>query len=116
VVGRVKRPGLVTLPAGARVADALRAAGGPATGADVAAVNLARPLVDGEQIVVPRQGQRLPAAAVPSGGAAATAAVDLNTATAAELDALPGVGPVLAGRILAWRAAPRPVQHRRRAG
>jgi len=119
VVGRVHRPGVRRLPAGSRVADAIRAAGGAAPGAVPARLNLARRLVDGEQVAVP--GPRDPVAPVAegpggAGGAGGTggasgaggpgapdAVVDLNAATQAQLDALPGVGPVLAGRILAWR-------------
>ncbi|WP_264072742.1 ComEA family DNA-binding protein, partial [Mycobacterium palustre] len=119
--------GLVTLPPGARVADALQAAGGPVNGADTIGLNMARPLGDGEQIVVglaPISGQ--PAAlgsSVASGSAPASKppgpagptsgsvkpkpgeAVDLNTATVEQLDALPGVGPVTAAAIVAWRQA-----------
>jgi len=108
VVGQVRRPGLVRLPAGSRVADAVAAAGGAARGADMMRVNLARLLVDGEQVVLPRPGEALPAP--PAGGGAAGAAgvpagpLDLNAASETDLDALPGVGPVLAGRIVAWRA------------
>jgi competence protein ComEA len=112
VVGQVHTPGVVELPAGSRVADALRAAGGATDGADLSAVNLARVLVDGEQVVVPAPGEA-PAAAAGSGrgsvpgGAPGTAGgpavVDLNAAGLAELDALPGIGPVLAQRILDWR-------------
>jgi competence protein ComEA len=113
VEGRVRRPGLQRLPAGARVADAVTAAGGTTAGALVASLNLARVLADGEQILVPGPGDPVatpggaPAlggggtASVPSGAAAP---VDLNAATQDGLDALPGVGPVLAGRIMAWRA------------
>lgn len=110
VVGQVKRPGVVELAAGSRVHQAVAAAGGALRGADLTQVNMARLVVDGEQVVVPRVGQVAPPAAVPGGpaptsGAAPTGApVDLNTATASELDALPGVGPVLAQRILDWRA------------
>jgi competence protein ComEA len=112
VVGRVRRPGLVRLAAGSRVADAIRAAGGTAPGARVDAVNLARKVVDGEQIRVPARGEPLAAAAGVGAGAAGTAApgvpagpVDLNSATPEQLDTLPGVGEVTAGRIVAYRAA-----------
>jgi competence protein ComEA len=107
VTGRVRRPGVVTVPAGARVIDALRAAGGPLPGADLALLNLARKLTDGELVVVGMPGGGEPAA--PAGGAggapggAGSQVIDLNTATLAQLDTLPGVGPVLAQRILDWR-------------
>lgn len=111
VVGQVLQPGLVRLRPGARVADAITAAGGARTGADLTALNLARPVVDGEQVHVPKPGEApsRPPSAPPSpagvggGGAGAPVVVDLNTADAAALDALPGVGPVLAQRILDWR-------------
>jgi competence protein ComEA len=112
VVGQVAAPGLVRVAAGSRVADALDAAGGATAEADLSTVNLARELVDGEQVVVLRPGEALPPAAGAAGvgapGAAGGPAVaarplDLNTADAAALDALPGIGEVLAGRILAWR-------------
>jgi competence protein ComEA len=105
VAGRVRHPGLVRLAAGSRVLDAVRAAGGTAPGADLDAVNLARKLVDGEQIRIPARGE--PAPAAPSGAPGATAAagpLDLNTATAEQLDTLPGVGEVTAGRIVAYRS------------
>lgn len=110
VSGRVARPGLIELPDGSRVADALEAAGGALPGTDLSALNLARRVVDGEQIAVgvppapdaagtpAASGTAEEAGAVPSGGP-----VDLNTATEAQLDALPGVGPVTAQRILEWR-------------
>ena len=113
VVGAVHHPGLVRLPAGSRVVDAVRAAGGTTASARPASVNLARLLVDGEQLVVQRRGSAPlvaapgPAGAVGSAGAtpAPSAPVDLNSATLEALDALPGIGPVLAQRILDWRTA-----------
>jgi competence protein ComEA len=102
VVGQVARPGLVTLSEGARVADALRQVGGPVPGVDVSALNLARRLADGEQIYVgipPPPGVE-PA---PAGASAVPDKVDLNSATLADLDTLPGVGPVTAQRIVDWR-------------
>lgn len=109
VVGQVRRPGVVRLPPGARVLDAVRAAGGPTTRADLARLNLARVLLDGEQVQVPRPGEQIPAApavggpAPPGGATPAGALVNLNTADRSALDTLPGVGPVLAQRILDWR-------------
>jgi competence protein ComEA len=104
VVGRVARPGLVTLPEGARVADALRESGGPVAGVDLSTLNLARKLADGEQIYV---GVPAPPGMEPVGAPAGTPGVpekvDLNTATLAGLDTLPGVGPVTAQRIVDWR-------------
>jgi competence protein ComEA len=110
VVGKVRHPGLVTLPAGSRVDDALRAAGGPLPGVDLTSLNLARKLADGEQVVVGAPAGALPAGPAPGGtasgpaGAIPGAPVNLNTATLADLDALPGIGPVLAQRILDWRS------------
>jgi competence protein ComEA len=105
VAGKVRHPGIAVLDAGARVVDALAAAGGARPGVDLTGLNLARALVDGEQVVV-----GVPA---PSGVAAQAAPsdapsgpvtlVDLNTATADQLDALPEIGPVTAASILAWR-------------
>lgn len=107
VAGKVRRPGIVQLPAGSRVVDALRAAGGARPGVNTTALNLARLLVDGEQIVV---GLKVPAVDLASspvieGGSttAAIASVDLNTATQEQLETLPGIGPVTAASILAWR-------------
>jgi competence protein ComEA len=108
VAGRVRRPGLVQLPAGSRVQDAIRAAGGSTAGADLDAVNLARRLTDGEQVFVPGPGDPPPPpppGAGPTSGAAPSAPLDLNTATLEQLDALPGVGEVTAGRIIAYRSA-----------
>ena len=110
VVGQVRHPGVVRLPSGARVLDAVRAAGGATSKADLNGLNLARPVADGEQIVVPKPGESVSAGGVPGAGGAGTGAsgvggglIDLNTADAAALDSLPGVGPVLAQRILDWR-------------
>ncbi|WP_248873304.1 helix-hairpin-helix domain-containing protein [Clavibacter nebraskensis] len=110
VVGAVVSPGLFPLAPGSRVVDALAAAHGFADGADTAGVNLARVLSDGEQLVVPRQGETPTAApAGPAvggaGSASPSAPVDLNTATAEQLETLPRVGPSLAARIIAWRSA-----------
>jgi len=123
VVGLVHTPGLVTLAPGARIADALKAAGGTTDGADTVGLNMARQVDDGEQIVVgiaPAKGQPgVLGSSVSSGttaaGPSSTAArpgkagpaevINLNTATVQQLDALPGVGPVTAGSIVAWRAA-----------
>ncbi len=125
VVGLVHTPGLVTLAPGARIADALQAAGGPVNGADTVGLNMARPVADGEQIVVglaPVAGQptalgssvasgSAPVSGAPGPRPSGTAkpkaggALDLNTATVEQLDALPGVGPVTAAAIVAWRQA-----------
>ncbi|PWR08048.1 competence protein ComEA [Micromonospora acroterricola] len=104
VAGKVRRPGLVRLPAGARLADAVQAAGGALPGVDVALLNPARKVTDGELIVVGVTPPPPPAGAVgPAAGGAAPGPLNLNTATLAQLDALPGVGPVLAQRILTHR-------------
>lgn len=104
VSGKVVRPGLVRVPPGARVADVLSAAGGPLPGTDLGAVNLARKVSDGEQVAVgvPAAADAVSTSTPPSAGAPG-APVDLNTATVAQLDALPGVGPVTAERIVEWR-------------
>lgn len=102
VAGKVRRPGVATLPAGSRVIDALKRAGGARGSVDLSTLNLARVLVDGEQILV---------GVVPAGGVAATtppttgsgALVNLNTSTLDQLESLPGVGPVTAQKILDWR-------------
>ena len=104
MTGKVRRPGIVVLDTGARVVDALEAAGGERKGVDLSTLNLARVLVDGEQIVVGATQAAVPA--VPSGSAvpgAPTTLVNLNTASQAELETLPDVGPVTALAILAWR-------------
>ncbi|NII40086.1 competence protein ComEA [Curtobacterium flaccumfaciens] len=124
VVGAVEHAGVVTVAADARVADALAAAGGATADADLSRVNLARPVVDGERLYVPRVGETDVPAELPAGGGAGTGGsssgsagspgsgagavpvpevVDLNTADATALESLPGIGPALAERILAWR-------------
>jgi competence protein ComEA len=102
VTGKVLHPGMFTLPAGARVADAVQAAGGLLPEADPGSVNLARRLNDGEQVAV---GAAAAAGAPggPAGSAAPGGLVNLNTATVEQLDTLPGVGPVLAQRIVDYR-------------
>ncbi|GAA1771288.1 hypothetical protein GCM10009747_36040 [Agromyces humatus] len=113
VLGAVAQPGLVELEAGARVVDAVAAAGGLTPEADPAGVNLARPVVDGEQLVVPVVGA-VPQPGVATGGApgggvpAGDGLVHLNTADVAELDTLPRIGPALAQRIIEWRDANGP--------
>lgn len=102
VVGLVVSPGLVTLPEGARVADAVAAAGGLLPEADPASVNLAAVVTDGQQVAVGVPGAAGPAAGA-AGGPAPAGPLDLNTATVADLDALPGIGPVLAQRIVDHR-------------
>jgi competence protein ComEA len=104
VTGKVRRPGVVVLPGGARVADAVKAAGGARERASSGSLNLARKLVDGEQIVVGDPGRGAPGAAVPALPAdPAATIVDLNTATPEQLEELPGVGEVLARRITEYR-------------
>ncbi len=104
VSGAVARPGLVTVPATGRVADAIAAAGGAVSRADLGALNLAAPLRDGDQIVVPEPGRAA------SSVGPANAGIDLNRSTAAELEALPGVGPVLAARIVTYRESNGPYE------
>ena len=123
VVGLVHKPGLVSLRPGARIADAVAAAGGALDGADLLGLNMAQRLTDGEQIMVgmapaPGEPTRLGSGVAPSAGAPASsssppgkqsaspsAPIDLNTATVEQLDTLPGLGPITAAAIVAWRDA-----------
>lgn len=122
VAGAVRRPGLQRWPVGARVVDAVRAAGGATSHGDIQALNLAQRLRDGERIVVPERGGAMTGqdatttgATFPSSSATAAATsrrkaapfagtINVNTATALELEALPGIGPALAARIVAYRS------------
>ena len=106
VSGAVRRPGLYRLPDGARVNDALAKAGGATRAADLTLVNRAAPVTDGEQVLVPVKVSATAASAAPgSPGAPANAPVHLNSATLEQLDALPGVGPATAQRIIDYRTA-----------
>ena len=101
VAGAVRRPGLYEFPAGARVADAVESAGGPRRGADLDALNLAELLVDGTRIEVVRLGEAPPVPA--AGTTSAPGPISLNTADQALLETIPGIGPVTASAILAFR-------------
>jgi competence protein ComEA len=104
VAGAVRRAGLYRLRPGARVDDAIAAAGGPTAKAQLDSVNLAAPVADGEQIVVPGRGAAgLAAASAPAAGSSPSAPLDLNSATLEQLEALPGIGPVTAQKILDFR-------------
>jgi len=111
VVGAVRQPGLYRLPEGSRIADAVEQAGGATSKAELAQVNLAAPLADGEQVVVPKRGA-VGAAIAPAGAGAGAGAgadagpavpVQLSTATLEQLETLPGIGPVMAQKILDYR-------------
>jgi competence protein ComEA len=110
VAGAVRRPGLYRLRRGSRIDDAIAAAGGPTAKAQLDAVNLAAPVADGEQVAVPGRGAGGVAAAAspPAAGSSPSAPLDLNTATAEQLDGLPGIGPVTAQKILDYRQAHGP--------
>jgi competence protein ComEA len=103
VAGAVRRPGLYRLPSGSRVADAVARAGGMSRKAAAASVNLAAPLADGEQVLVPSLAAGAAGVGASGDGASPSARVDLNSATVEQLDALPGVGPVTAQKIVDYR-------------
>ncbi len=109
VDGAVRRPGVVELPNGSRVVDAIKSAGGVLPRGDTGSLNLAQVLLDGEQVVVPREGDTaapigpVGAASPAPGSAPAAELVNVNTATEVELETLPGIGPVLAAAIVEWR-------------
>lgn len=104
VAGWVRRPGVFELRDGDRVVDAIDAAGGPRRGADLGALNLAAVLVDAQQVLVPKRGQAEPAGPSASAGPEGSGdLVNVNTATAPDLETLPGIGPVLAEAIVAYR-------------
>ena len=100
VAGAVVHPGVYRLAAGSRIADGLTAAGGATDDADLAALNKAAPVRDGQRVYVPRPGETVPAG---SAGSDAQLKIDVNHATAAELEALPGIGPTIAARIVRSR-------------
>lgn len=106
VAGAVRSPGVYELPSGSRVADALRAAGGATADADANSINLARPCTDGERIYVPRRGETPPpdsGGGSGPGGGAAGGKININLASASQLEELPGIGPSLAQRIVDYR-------------
>jgi len=108
VAGAVRTPGIVELAPGALVADAIQAAGGSLPGADLDALNLAAPVRSGERVLVPMPGTSVPTPDAPSG--ASGAGIDLNQASAAELETLPGIGPSLASAIIQYRDQNGPFQ------
>jgi competence protein ComEA len=103
VAGWVRRPGVYEFTGGARVIDAIEAAGGARPGAQLQALNLAAPLADGTQVLVPREGAPLPSPALGAGTVASGGLVNVNTATAEELETLPGIGEVTAQAIIDHR-------------
>lgn len=108
VSGEVARPGVVSLPAGARVIDAVAAAGGPTASAEIERINLAALLVDGAKVHIPAPGESAPAVAGAQPAGQPAGPLDLNAATAEQLDQLPGIGPSTAAAIIAYREAHGP--------
>jgi competence protein ComEA len=103
VVGAVRRAGLQHVPRGSRIADVIARAGGATHRADLAQVNLAAPVADGQQVVVPERGSAAPVSSGPGSPSSPGAPLSLSTATAEQLDTLPGIGPVTAQKIVAYR-------------
>jgi competence protein ComEA len=103
VVGAVREPGLYRLDDGSRIDDAVRAAGGPRPKAALDLLNLAAPVADGQQVIVPVRGRGVGATGIATPGSPPVGKVHLNTATLEELDTLPGVGPVTAQKIIDYR-------------
>lgn len=103
VAGAVRKPGVYRIAGDGRVIQAIRLAGGPAPTADLGLVNLAAPLQDGQQVLVPRRATTAAGAPVATAGTATAGPVSLSSATAEQLDTLDGIGPTLAARIVAWR-------------
>lgn len=112
ISGAVRQPDVYTLPPGSIVKDGLVAAGGAAPDADLDHINLAQPLSDGQQVVVPRRGEALSPDAVSTTASSSTASglININTASAQELEALPGIGPILAQSIVSYRNEHGPFQ------
>jgi competence protein ComEA len=103
VAGAVRKPGVYRIAGDGRVIQAIRLAGGPTPVADLGLVNLAAPLQDGQQVLVPRRAAPTATGGPAGGGGSASAPVSLSSATVEQLDALDGIGPTLAARIVAWR-------------
>lgn len=110
--GAVRQPDVYTLPPGSIVKDGLAAAGGPAPDADLDHINLAQPLSDGQQVIVPRRGEALSSTAtlIPASSSTANGLININTASAQELEVLPGIGPALAQSIVSYRNEHGPFQ------
>ena len=118
MAGAVSRPGVYELPGGARVIDGIDAAGGARPDAELSSINLARPLTDGERVYIPRRGEAPPAtagadpaASDPSSSAGSSGKVNINTATVAQLEELPGIGEVIAQRIVDYRTQHGPFKN-----
>jgi competence protein ComEA len=105
VAGEVRRPGVYRVAAGARAIEAIRRAGGPTGRADLSALNLAAPVQDGQQVLIPARAPRAGGGGVGEGGAAGAGPVSLSSATEEDLERLDGIGPTIAARIVEWRRA-----------